>query len=320
MRQGDFYFVPQNKVGDFKYSMKRIAALFILVSILFIMVTGCQAQSVPETITDDMGRSVTFNSAPQRIVSHVPAITEMLYALGLGDRVVGVSDYDDYPPEVKEKPSVGNYFNPSVENIVALNPDLVVTDGHSDTIQQLDNLHINYIVIDPQNMEGIIKDINLLGQVAGVEQKAQQVIDAMNSQLSYIESKIEGLPKIKIFYAVDMTDPNNPWTAGPGSMIDWMITAAGGSNVAANVSGDYVQYSIEQIVKDDPQIIIYPEVHGTEYITSDTFKDHPAWSKTTAVMQGNICSIDADMVSRFGPRITEGLLEMATLIHPEAFK
>jgi len=300
--------------------MKRITALLILVCFLFIAIVGCQVQSGPETITDDMGRSVTISSAPERIVSHVPAITEMLYALGLGDRIVGVSDYDDYPPEVKEKPSVGNYFNPSIENIVALNPDLVLTDGHSDTIQQLDNLHISYLVINPLDIQGIIKDIELLGQITGVEQKAHQLVDNMNSQINIVESKVKGLPKLRVFYAVDMTDPNNPWTAGPGSMIDWLITYAGGTNVAANVSGDYVPYSIEQIVKDDPQVIIYPAVHGSEYITADMFKDHPAWSKTDAVVQGNIYSISADIVSRFGPRITDGLLETAKLVHPEAFE
>lgn len=301
--------------------MKRVTILFTILSFLFITAAGCQPQYQKETFTDDAGRTVTLDKAPQRIVSHIPAITETIFALGLADRVVGVSDYDDYPPEAKQKTSVGNYYNPSLENIVALEPDLVLTDGYStDLLTQLDGLHINYIVLNPQNYEGITNDIELVGKVTGVESQATELIDNMNKQLNEVMDKVSGLPPVNVFYAVDMTDPNNPWTAGPVSIINWMITSGGGTNIASNASGDYLQYSIEQIVSADPQVIIYPAVHGTDFITADTFTDHPVWSKTSAVSQGKVYSIDADIVSRSGPRITLGLLEMAKLIHPEAFK
>lgn len=300
--------------------MKRITILLLLISLLGISFAGCQAQYKGGTYTDDAGRSITITNVPQRIVSHVPAITEMLYALGLGNRVVGVSDYADYPPQVKEKPKVGNYYNPSIEKIAALNPDLVVTDGESQDIQQLDNLNIKYIVINPQNIQGIYKDIEMLGKIENVEQKATSLVDSMKAQVNDVTAKVKGLPGVKVFYALDMTDPNNPWTAGPGSFIDWMINTAGGINVASQASGPYVQFSIENVVSENPDVIIYPATHGTETITPDTFKSSPIWSKLTAVKDGKIFSVDADLVSRNGPRITQGLLEIAKIIHPEAFK
>ena len=142
----------------------------------------------------------------------------------------------------------------------------------------------------------------------------------MNRQLNDVTNNVKGLPTVNVFYAVDMNDPNNPWTAGPDSIINWLITSAGGFNIASNAAGDYLQYSIEQVVSADPQVIIYPAVHGTDFINADMFTNHPVWSKTSAALQSRIYSIDADLVSRNGPRITRGLLEMAKLIHPEAFK
>jgi len=118
--------------------IKHIAVYIVILGVLFGAITGCQPGFQPGTYTDDMGREVSIDEAPQRIVSHVPPITEILFALDLDERVVGVSDFCDYPEEAKSKPSVGNYFNPSIESIVALDPDLVLTDGHSESIQQLD--------------------------------------------------------------------------------------------------------------------------------------------------------------------------------------
>ena len=299
---------------------KFIQILLICIVLLMSFFTGCQKVKEYSTFTDDMGRSVTLQKVPQRLVSHVPSITEMLFAIGLEDRIVGVSDYCDYPPEAKQKPSVGNYFNPSIENIVALQPDLVLTDGHSESIKQLDSMNIPFIVIDPKDINGIIKDIELLGKITGLESRANELVRQMNEEMNTVTSKVGNLSRVRVFYIVDFTDPNNPWTAGPGSFIDWIINTAGGENIASKASGDYVQYSVEQIVSDDPQIIIYPEVHGSSFVDIATLKNHPVWKETTAVKQDMLFAVDADLVSRNGPRITQGLLEVARIIHPEAFK
>ena len=299
---------------------KRLGIVIIMLSLLPSMVISCQPQFQPGSYTDDMGREITIDEIPQRIVSHVPAITEVLFALGLEERVVGVSDYCDYPEEAKLKPSVGNYFNPSIENIVALDPDLVLTDGHSESIKGLDSLGITSIVIDPKDIDGIIKDIELLGKVTGTEARAKKLIGDMQQRMSNIVTQVEGAPRIKVFYIFDATDLNNPWTAGPGSFVNSLITMAGGQNIAAQAHGAWIQFSLEAVVRSDPQIIIVDTSHGTAVISKAELKEHPVWREIAAVKQDRIYSVDGDLVNRPGPRIVQGLEKIAEIIHPELFR
>jgi len=300
--------------------LKRLGIFIVLLSLLVSTVTGCQPQFQPGTHTDDMGRAVTIDKIPQRIVSHVPSITETLFALGLGERVVGVSDYCDYPEEAKLKPSVGDYFNPSIENIVALDPDLVLTDGHGENVKQLDSLGITYMGIDPKDFDGIFKDIELLGKVTGVEGEASKLIKDMQEDVSRVLNRVKDVPKVRVFYVIDATDLTLPWTAGPGSFIDSLITMAGGENIDAEATGAWVQFNIEEVISSDPEIIILPAEHGTAFTSPEMLKGHPAWRETTAVKQGGIYIIEGDLVDGYGPRIVQGLEEMAKIIHPELFK
>jgi len=299
--------------------IKHIAVYIVILGVLFGAITGCQPGFQPGTYTDDMGREVSIDEAPQRIVSHVPPITEILFALDLDERVVGVSDFCDYPEEAKLKPSVGNYFNPSIESIVALDPDLVLTDGHSESIQQLDNLGINYLVIDPKDIDDIFEDIELLGHVIGIADRAGRLIDDMKADIARVTGRVEGAQSVKVFYIIDGTDLNNPWTAGPGSFVDSLISLAGGENIASGAISAWTQFSIEQIVSSDPEIIILPAAHGTAFISTELLEEHPAWKETTAVRQGGIHIIEGDLVDGYGPRIVQGLEEMARIIHPELF-
>jgi len=299
--------------------LKRLSICIVLLSLFVSMVPGCQPQFQSGTYTDDMGRAVSIDEVPQRIVSHVPSITETLFALGLEEKVVGVSDYCDYPEEAKLKPSVGSYFNPSIENIVALDPDLVLTDGHSESINGLESLGITFFVVDPKDIDGIFKDIELLGKVTGTEGRANKLINDMKKDIAYVSSRVKDAPKVKVFYIIDATDLTLPWTVGPGSFADAFITMAGGEN-AAKVQGAWVQFSIEEVVSSDPEIIILPAKHGTAFTSPETLKGHPAWSGIIAVRQDRIYTIDGDLVDRSGPRIVQGLKEMAKIIHPELFK
>ncbi len=155
----------------------KLKIFIALLSLLALLLAGCSQSFQPGTLTDDLGRQITIEKLPQRIVSHVPSITEILFALELGDRIVGVDSYSDYPAAAKSKPQIGNYFNPSIENIVAVNPDMVFTDGHSDSIKGLDNLKIPYIVLQPKDIEGIFKNIELVGRVTGTGDKAEKIIN-----------------------------------------------------------------------------------------------------------------------------------------------
>ncbi len=299
--------------------LMRLGISAILLSLLVIMFTGCQSEFVPGTYIDDMGRGVSIDKVPQRIVSHVPSITETLFALGLEERVVGVSDYCDYPEEAKLKPSVGNYFNPTIELIVALEPDLVLTDGHSESIKGLEVLGITFFAIDPKDIDGILEDIELLGKITGVEKKAKALVSEMNGGLAQVVSQVENAPKVRVFYVFDATDLNNPWTAGPGSFADALIKMAGGENVAAKAQDAWVQFSIEQLVSSDPEIIMIDASHGTAVISEEELMAHPAWRGVTAVKHGRIHIVNGDLVNRSGPRIIQGLEEIAKIIHPELF-
>jgi iron complex transport system substrate-binding protein len=300
--------------------MKRLIIFVVLLSLLVGLVGCHQSRFQPGTYTDDMGRAISIEKSPERIVSHVPSITEILFALGLGDRIVGVSDFCDYPEEAKSKPSVGNYFDPSIERIVALNPDLVLTDGHSEGVKQLDSLGIAFLVIDPKDFDGIFRDIELIGQATGTEAKAKKLVDQMKADVARITNQVKGAQKVKAFYVIDATDLNNPWTAGPGSFVDSLINMAGGENVAAKAVAPWVQFSIEQVVNADPEVIILPAKHGTAFTMPQELQGHPAWRQTTAVKQGRIHTIDSDLVDRSGPRIVQGLEKIAKILHPELFE
>jgi len=295
--------------------------IFMILSLLATLTMGCGSQPSPGTFTDDSGRAVRIDKAPERIVSHVPGITEILFALGLEEKVVGVSEYCDYPEAAKAKPKVGGFFNPSIENIVALNPDLVLTNGSVEYVMtQLGSLGITYIVLDPKDIDGILKDIELVGKATGTGGKAKEVIKDMQARMLRVSTRVKDTPRVKVFYTFATTDLNHPWTAGPGSFVDSLITMAGGENIAAKALAPWVQFSIEEVIAADPQVIIVDASHGSAVTPIAGLKQHPVWQKISAIKQGRIYPIDGDLVNRPGPRIVQGLEEMAKIIHPELFK
>ena len=300
--------------------MKQLGIFVVMLSLLVSLVTGCQPRFQPGPYTDDMGRVVSIDEIPQRIVSHVPSITEILFVLGLEERVVGVDDYSDYPEEAKSKPSVGNYFNPSIENIVALDPDLVLTDGHSESIKQLDELGINYLVLQPKDIDGILKNIELVGRVTATERRAREVVEEMKDSISQVADKVKGAPRVRVFYTFATTDLNNPWTAGPGTFIDSLLAMAGGENIAAKLQVPWAQISIEEVVAADPDIIILSASMGSAATRIEALRQHPIWREMTAVKQSRVYTVDSNLVNRSGPRIVQALQEIARMIHPELFK
>jgi len=151
--------------------------------------------------------------------------------------------------------------------------------------------------------------------------EAEQLANDILNTIIQITTEVKNSPRVKVFFIVDATDPNNPWTAGPGSFIHDIINIAGGENVAAALMGDWAQMSIEQIVDSDPDIIIIQTMSGgVPIVSKEVLEEHLVWKQTTAVKQGQIYFIDGDLVSRAGPRIVQGLEEMARIIHPELFE
>ncbi len=280
-----------------------------------------RAAAAPFTVTDDFGRTVTINGSPQRIVSVAPSTTEIAFALGLGNRVVAVDSYSDYPDQAKSLPKIKT-FPINLEQVVSFKPDLVLAAGitGADDVKRLADLKLTVLVVGSQNatFENVKANIDLVARVTGTEARAKQVTVAMQAQVDSVKAVIaRAATKPRVYWELDGTDPAKPYTPGPGSFIDDMIAMAGGVNVAASAKLPYTQISAEQIVADDPQVIIMSDVaYGT---TVNSVKARKGWSTISAIKDGKVYPIDDNIVSRPGPRLADGLAAAAKLIHPELF-
>jgi iron complex transport system substrate-binding protein len=301
--------------------LKRLGIFIALLSLLVSVVAGCQPQFQPGDFTDDMGREVTINEVPQRIISFGPNITEILFALGLEEKVVGVSDFSDYPEAAQEIAKIGNAFSPSLEKIVELEPDLVLTVEHEQLNAELEALGLTFMILEPRDIDGILDDIELVGKVTGTEKAADDLVTEMRDSISRITAVVEDAPEVSVFFIIDGADLTSPWTVGPGSFIHALITMAGGENGAMAAAGDWVQFSIEQVVSADPDIIIIQTMTGgVPTVSKEVLEENAAWREMTAVKENRIYFINGDLVSRPGPRITQGLEGLAEIIHPELFE
>jgi iron complex transport system substrate-binding protein len=299
---------------------KALVVFAVLLSLVIGMAVGCSQGFEPGTYTDDMGRGVSIEEVPQRIVCFGPSITEIAFALGLGERVVGVDDFSDYPAEAQDLPKVGSAFAPSIESLVALEPDLVLTLEHEEFNSELEALGITHLILDPKDIDNILTNIELVGAVTDTVDEAAALVESLEERIADVQDRVAGGDLLSVFYIVDATDPTLPWTAGPGSFIDALITMAGGENVAHDAPYAWPQFSIEEVVSADPDVIIVQTMlGGIPTITIEDLQAHPIWGEMSAVKQGRVYLVDGDLVSRSGPRIVDGLEALAEAIHPELF-
>ncbi|MCL4530267.1 MAG: cobalamin-binding protein [Chloroflexi bacterium] len=277
------------------------------------------------TLTDGLGRTVKLDHPAQRIVSLAPSNTEILFAIGAGSQVVGRDDLSDYPAQVKSLPSVGGSMGQySTEAIVALKPDLVLAAeiNTPELVKSLESLGLTvYYLKNPDTLEQMYGNLQIVAQLTGHESDASTLIDSLKSRVAAVDAKISGVTaKPVVFYEIDATDPTKPYTYGPGTFGDALITEAGGENFsdAAGIKDAYPQVSLEQIVATNPQIIILGDsAYG---VTPDSVKSRPGWDTIDAVKNGLIFPFDDNLVSRPGPRLVDGLEQLAKLLHPELFK
>jgi iron complex transport system substrate-binding protein len=271
-------------------------------------------------ITDQMGRTVTLaTSKPQRIISLAPSNTEILFALGLGDRIVGVTDYCNYPPEAKTIPSIGAYDIPNIEEIIAREPDLVLaTEAQSVNIyQQLESRGITVIAISPTTMDEVLASITLVGKATGAEKEASSLVKNMQKRIKAVTdktSKLDESQKPRVFY-IFWHDPI--WTAGAGTFADALIQMAGGINIARELNG-FAEISLEVVITANPQVIIAGVGMGTgEDLPLQFVKTESRLSDTDARKNDQIYGVNMDIIGRPGPRIVDALDEFFALIHPE---
>lgn len=273
------------------------------------------------TVTDDAKRSVTVPAPPQRIVSLAPSTTEIAYALGLDTRIAAVDTFSDYPSQVKGVTKV-NTAPLNLEQVVSLKPDLVLAAGitSQDDVKKLADLKLPVVVVGAPSatFENTMASITLVGRATGTADKAKAVTDGMQAKLDALRAKFAAAKsKPKVFWELDATDPSKPYTPGPGSFIDQMITLAGGTNVAADSKSPYAQINAEQVIAGNPDVIILSDAaYGT---TVESVKARQGWAAINAVKNNKVFPIDDNLVSRPGPRIVDGLEAAGKLIHPELF-
>lgn len=275
------------------------------------------AAHYPVQVTDDRGKTLTLAAAPKRVVSLAPSATEIVFALGAADKIVATDDFSDFPAEAKSLPKLGG-VRTSPEKIVALNPDLVFAITSGNLPGQLDQLGQPLFIFDPNDLDGVYKNILAVGQLLDREQKAAQVVADMRARIDAIGAKAkQAASPPRVLHEVDSTDPARIFVAGPRNFIDSIITTCGGVNVAADAPTKFPQLSAEQIVARAPQIIVLADARFGA--TIEQVVARPGWSGIPAVRDRAIYPIDDDLVSRPGPRLVLGFEAYAKIIHPELF-
>jgi len=279
------------------------------------------------TLVDAMGNVVTLTSAPERIVSLAPSNTESLFLIGAGDMVVGVTDYCDYPYnftawiEAGNMSSIGNYYGPSVEPIVALEPDLVLAStGSLDAAATLNNLGYNVLIIEGRTLDDILQDIILVGRATYKDAEASAVVTDMRARIDAVANQAVGATTTPKVYHEVWNEPL--MSVGPNTFIDELITLAGGTNIFNDATTSWPQISSEAVIEKNPDVMFFPDMYmGRDnfYDTIEAVGDRPGWNSISAVQNDELYEINADIISRTGPRLVDALEAIAKMVHPEIF-
>jgi iron complex transport system substrate-binding protein len=257
--------------------------------------------------TDELERTVYIKPSPERIISLAPSVTETLFALGLGDRVVGVTTYCDYPPEAKTKVSIGDTQKPSLERIVALKPDLVIASTSSQLesfVRNIEDAKIPLYISNPRNIAETITSIQAIGDITGASEKAQELTAKLRARIEQVHTRTAGREKPKVFIILG-TEPLI--TVGGKTFFNDLVTQAGGLSISSDESSDYPQYSFETVVMRRPEII---------FLQAGDEKLPERLKQTPAALSGRFYRLNDDLLMRPGPRIVDGLEQLAEKIHP----
>ncbi|MGH9846766.1 MAG: ABC transporter substrate-binding protein [Blastocatellia bacterium] len=307
-------------------SRSTIRACICLLAIALCLAGGCASRKpAPETaaeiaggreFTDGVGRKVAVRPSPQRVVSLAPNLTEILFAFGLGDRIAGVTSYCDFPEAAKSKEKLGDTLHPNLERIITLKPDLVLITTSSQLEQitrRLDQLSIPVYVTNPRDVREIIASIRALGEVTGATAKADEIAGEMERRVNLVRERVRPLPELRVFYVLQ-TGPLI--TAGRNTFINDLINLAGGVSISGQETADYPQFSRETVVARKPEVIVVPSSHGTDLVKEDDLRRD--FATTPAVRAGRVVRVNPDWVDRPGPRIVEGLEQLAQGLHPQS--
>lgn len=299
--------------------IRLICSLLLIVSALALSCSSRRETVAPNTaattreVTDEAGRLVRVPAHPQRIITLAPNLTEIVYAIGAGNRVVGNTTFCDYPPEAKQVAKVGDTLQPNIERIIALKPDIIFVSTASQLetfTKQITERGIAVFVTDPHDLEGVFRSINTLGDLLGQQEQAGKLVNDLRARVVAVENAVKDRSTVSVFYQVS---PQPLWTAGKKSWITDLIGRAGGKSVTAEVEGEWMRYSDEAALASHPDAIIMAT--GGE----EKMEVAPALQKSPAALNKRVYGINGDYLSRPGPRLVEGLEQIARALHPEAF-
>ncbi len=267
------------------------------------------------TVVDDLGREVTLDAPPARVVSMLPSHTESVCALGACDLLVGIDVNTDLEG-LDDLPRLGDPFAPDVEAIVALEPDLVLVDEYSGMQASLEELGIPTYAGSPQTVEETYDFLATLGRLLGREDEAADLVARLQGELAAVGEALEGVAPPSVFVEIDPT----PYSAGQGSYLDELLTLAGGRNVVPPSLGPFPQVDPEFVVLEDPQVVLL--LDAPFGVTAAQVASRPGWGGLSAVAEGRVYELtdeQADALSRPGPRLGEAVRLLAGILHPELF-
>ena len=271
---------------------------------------------VSREITDDAGRRVGLPAVVDRVVSLAPNLTEIMFAVGAGNRLVGRTSYCDYPPEAKAIAEVGDTLHPNLETIIALKPQVVLVSTASQLevfTNQLQSQNIAVYVTDPHDLEGVFRSIEQIGEIVGEKDQANRLVQKLRERTNAVEQAVKQKPPVRVFYQVS----GEPlYTAGHDSFVTDLMRRAGGASVTADVPGAWPKYSNETALAARPEAIILPTGGSMGTANANVAE---ALRQSPAVQQGRVYKINDDHLARPGPRSVDGLEEMARALHPDAF-
>lgn len=296
--------------------MIRKSLLFVIIINALLIIS---AQGGERILTDEVGRNVRVPNSPKRIMPLAPSITETLFALGLQEEIVGVTNFCDYPEAALKKPKIGGFLNPSIEKIVSLKPDLIIAirDGNrEETVHRLNDLGFSVYWVNPKSFDGVMETIKNIGEIVGREDEIRRIIRDMRTKKENIIRLTRSLPKPKVFFQIGYAPII---TVGRGTLTNDLIRLAGGRSISENESVNYPLYSMETIILKAPQIIIMSSMESKrDYL--NLIKRWQDWKSIPAVKRNAIYVVDSNLVDRPTPRIVEGLETMVRIIHPEVLR
>lgn len=297
-----------------------IATCSLLFAVAFACNPGKRVQPegpVTRIMKDDLGRTVSLPVPVNRVVSLAPNLTEIVFAVGGGNRLVGRTSYCDFPPEAKSVAEVGDTGTPNLERIIAVKPQVVLVSTSSQLevfTQQLQNQNVAVFVTDPHDLEGIFRSVEQIGEMLGQKDQAAQLVQKLRERTNAVETAVKQKPPVRVFYQVS-AEPL--YTIGREAFVTDLIRRAGGVSVTAEVPGSWPKYSAESALAAKPEAIILP-TGGSMGAANSAVTD--ALRQSPAALGGRVYKINDDHLARPGPRIVDGLEEMARALHPDAFK